>query len=446
MAHSQRASPPLLAPDAEAVDPQRRRALQETRLQRLIDRLLVVGGLQADRLREHGVDSGADVRLGDLHRLPTVDKRDLAEHYPYGLRASRADDIVAVHGSSGTHGEITLVPYTAHDVHVWTEVMARALAGAGTTRRSSVHSAFGYGLFTGGLGMHYGAMRLGATALPASSGATDRQLRMVLDLRPDVLCCTPSYAIYLGESFRATGIAPGQLSPRVGLFGAEPWTTRMRDEIEELLGLRALDIYGITEIIGPGVACESLDSGGLLNIAEDHFYPEVVAPDGTPLPDGTRGELVFTTLTKTGMPLLRYRTGDIATLHPPEPDAPRTLRRMSRVLGTTEDRMTIRGVTVFPVEIESVVLADPRVAPHYLVVEDRRDPGQPELLVALETRDAHEDAGRLRRDLEHAVLQHLGLSCTVRVLGPNHFPRIETGKTRRMVRWNHGVAPLPGLE
>lgn len=381
-----------------------------------------------------------------MHRLPTVSRQDLGDQYPFGMQAADADDIVCVHGSSGIKGRPTLVPYTAHDVDVWTQVMARAFGGAGATRHSFVHSAFGYGLFTGGLGMHYGAMRLGATVLPVSSGTTDRQLRMILDLRPDVLCCTPSYAIYLGEAFRATGITPDQLSLRVGLFGAEPWTERMRDEIENLLGLRALNIYGLAEIIGPGVACESLDSEGLLNVAEDHFYPEVLGPNGETLPDGATGELVLTTLTKTGMPLLRYRTGDIAAVHPPAPGAARTLRRMSRILGRSDEMLVIRGVTVFPVEVEYVLLADRRVSPHYLVVEDRRDPSRPEMMVAVETHDPHEDFGSLQQDLVNALRQRLGISCVVRVLKPNHFPRQETGKTTRLARWEHGVAPLPGLE
>lgn len=437
---------PLTAPEAEGIDPQRRREVQEHRLQRLIDRLLVADGLQAERLRARGVSDGRDVTLADLHLLPTASKQDLWDHYPFGLQAARPDDIVCVHGSSGTMGRATLVPYTAHDVDIWAQVMARALGGAGATRGSRVHSAYSYGLFTGGLGVHHGAMRLGANVLPVSDGATDRQLRLLLDLRPEVLCCPPSYGIYLGESFRATGIPPAQLSLRVGLFGAEPWTELMRDEIESLLGLRALNIYGLTEIIGPGVACESLDSEGLLNVAEDHFYPEVIGPDGDPLPDGSTGELVLTTLTKTGMPLLRYRTGDIASLHPPVPGAARTLRRMSRVTGRADDMVIIRGINVYPMEVEDVLLADPRVAPHYLIVEDRRDSSHPALLVAVESNDAREDFGCLQRDLENALRKRLEIDCEVRVLAPNLFPRDETSKPARVIRWEHGVAPLPGLE
>ncbi|MER7079494.1 phenylacetate--CoA ligase family protein, partial [Saccharopolyspora kobensis] len=371
MATAQGVRPPLVAPEIEGAAPERRREMQEQRLRRLVDRLLAAGGVQGGRLRDCGVERGDDVSLDQLHRLPLLAKEDFWDSYPFGLRSAPAEDVVCVHASSGTAGRQTLVAYTAHDVDVWAHVMARALGGAGVTRRSFVHCSYGYGMFTGGLGVHHGATRLGATVLPASSGATDRQLRLLLDLRPDVLCCTPSYAIYLGEAFAATGITAEQLSLRVGVFGAEPWTEEMRQGVERLLGLRAMNIYGLTEVIGPGVACESLDSGGLLNIAEDHFYPEVVGPDGQPLADGQPGELVFTTLTKTGTPLLRYRTGDVAALHGPAAGSARTLRRMSRVLGRTDDMLVIRGVNVFPSEVEAVLLADPRVAPHYLIVEDR---------------------------------------------------------------------------
>ncbi|WP_249124473.1 phenylacetate--CoA ligase family protein [Saccharopolyspora erythraea] len=446
MTTAQRVSPPLAAPAAEGCDPERRREQQERRLRRLVDRLLAADGVQAGRLREAGVGAGADVGLDDLHRLPYVTKQDFWDHYPFGLRTAPASDVVCVHGTSGTLGRQTLVPYTSHDVEVWSEVMARALGGAGVTRRSLVHCAYGYGLFTGGLGFHHGVMRLGAAVLPVSSGGTDMQLRLMLDLGPDVLCCTPSYGIYLGESFRSTGITSDQLSLRVGLFGAEPWTEQMRVEIERLLGIRALNIYGLTEIIGPGVACESLDSEGLLNIAEDHFYPEVVGVDGEPVPDGEPGELVFTTLTKTGLPLLRYRTGDIAALCGPVPGSARTLRRMSRVIGRADDMLIIRGVNVFPSEVEAVLLEDRRVAPHYMVIEDRRDSSRPELLVAVEPYDEGGDVPVLETDLAAALAERLGLSCVVRVLQPGSIPRATNGKARRVVRWSHGLAPLPGLE
>ena len=347
------------------------------------------------------------------------------------------EDVVCVHGSSGTGGRPTLVPYTAADVDVWAQVMARALGGAGATRRSLVHNAYGYGLFTGGLGVHHGAMRLGATVLPLSGGMTERQVRLIADLKPDILTCTPSYAIFLGE---ALGAPPPSL--RAGLFGAEPWTNEMRAQIEQLLGLRALDIYGLSEIIGPGVAAESLDSDGMLNVAEDHFFVEAIGADGQPVPDGTPGELVFTTLTKTGMPLLRYRSGDVAALAGPVPGAPRTLRRMSKLLGRTDDMLVVRGVNVFPTEIEAVLLADGRVSPHYVVVEDRRVPARPELIVAVEPVSA---AGNLAAELTGALRERLGITCVVRVLAAGGVPRTEVGKAKRLYRWADGPAPLDGL-
>ncbi|MCP2261368.1 phenylacetate-CoA ligase [Streptoalloteichus tenebrarius] len=440
--------PHLVDPGAEGANPERRRELQQHRLRTLVDRLLAGGGIQAERLRAAGVRQGLDVSLGDLHRLPTVSKPDLWEHYPFGLRLAPETDIVCVHGSSGTGGRPTLIPYTAHDLDVWAQVMARALGGAGATRTSIIHCAYGYGLFTGGLGVHHGAIRLGATVVPMSGGMTDRQLRMLMDLRADVLCCTPSYAIHLGEALRASGVAPEELALRAGVFGAEPWTDGMRAQIEQSLGLRALDIYGLSEVIGPGVACESLDSEGMLNVAEDHFYVEAVDDEGRPVPDGTPGELVFTTLTKTGMPLLRYRTGDIARLAGPAPGSPRTLRRMSRLLGRRDDMLVVRGVNVFPSEIEAVLLSDERVAPHYLVVEDRRDPARPELRIAVEPfadSVAGDAAEALRRDLVGRLRERLGIGCVVTVLPPGGVPRSETGKARRLARWTGGEPPVRGL-
>ena len=431
---------PLVEPDAEGIDPQRRRELQERRLRQLVDRLRAAGGLQAERLAAAGVTAGDDVGLDDLHRLPMVTKRDLWDHYPEGLRAAAPEDIVCIHGSSGTGGRPTLVPYTAADIDVWAQVMARALGGAGATRRSLIHNAYGYGLFTGGLGVHHGGMRLGATVLPLSGGMTDRQVRMIVDLKPDILTCTPSYAIFLGEALAAAGIVP--VSLRAGLFGAEPWTNEMRAQVERLLGLRALDIYGLSEIIGPGVAAEALDSDGMLNVAEDHFFVEAVDSDGRPVPDGTPGELVFTTLTKTGMPLLRYRSGDVATLAGPVPGAPRTLRRMSKLLGRTDDMLVVRGVNVYPTEIEAVLLADDRVSPHYLVVEDRRTAARPELWVAVEQTGGSES---LAADLDAALRERLGITCVVRVVAQGSVPRTEVGKAKRFVRWSEGAPPVAGL-
>jgi phenylacetate-CoA ligase len=435
---------PLTDPDAEGIAPERRLVVQERRLRALVDRLLSANGLQAERLRGVGLAAGAEVNLDDIGKLPMVTKSDLWQSYPEGLRAVDDDQIVCIHGSSGTGGRPTLIPYTAQDLDIWAQVMARALGGAGATRRSIVHNAYGYGLFTGGLGVHHGAIRLGATVLPISGGMTDRQVTLINDLRPDILTCTPSYAVHLGEAMVAAGVAPTSL--KAGVFGAEPWTDSLRAQIERLLGIRALDIYGLSEIIGPGVACESLDSQGMLNVAEDHFYVEALDPSGAPVPDGAPGELVFTTLTKTGMPLLRYRSGDVAALAGPLPGAPRTLRRMSKILGRMDDMLVIRGVNVYPTEIEAVLLADHRVSPHYLLVEDRRVDSRPELRIAVEHAGGDLDGEEvLRRDLEHALRERLAVGCVVQVLAAGSVPRTETGKARRLARWTEGEPPVAGL-
>ncbi|GLY48664.1 AMP-binding protein [Lentzea sp. NBRC 102530] len=405
-------------PNAKIGDmaPEALRELQEQRLRALIDLLLSTDNLQARRLREIGVTRGTDVRLDEIDRLPTISKQDLWDHYPFGLRTAADEDIVCVHGSSGTGGRPTLIPYTANDVAVWSEVMARALEGAGATKTSVIHNAYGYGLFTGGLGVHHGGLRLGATVIPMSGGMTERQVRLIEDLKPDVLCCTPSYALRLAEDLDADN------SIEVGVFGAEPWTDEMRREIEQRLNIRALDIYGLSEIIGPGVACESLDSEGLLNIAEDHFYPETLD-----------GELVFTTLTKTGMPLLRYRTGDVATVHQPR-NGP--LRRMSKLKGRKDDMLVIRGVNVFPTEIEAVVLE--LASPHYLIVEDRRTTTAQLHVVVESTED-------VRSRLVEKLKERLGITCLVHVLEPGKLPRTEVGKAQRLARWTQGQAPIDGL-
>lgn len=404
-------------PKIECMDPEARRELQEQRLRGLVDRLLSTDNFQGRKIREVGVTRGTEVTLDEIHLLPTISKQDLWDHYPFGLRIAEEEDVVCVHGSSGTGGRPTLIPYTANDVEIWAEVMARALKGAGATQRSTIHNAYGYGLFTGGLGVHHGGLRLKATVIPMSGGMTERQIRLIEDLKPDVLCCTPSYALRLAEDL------PQNNSIEVGIFGAEPWTEEMRQEIQQRLNIKALDIYGLSEVIGPGVACESLDSEGLLNIAEDHFYPET-----------EDGELIFTTLTKTGMPLLRYRTGDVATLH--EPKGQRTLKTMSKLKGRKDDMLIIRGVNVFPTEIEAVVLE--HASPHYLIVEDRRTTTA-QLHVAVEsTQD-------ITKNLTHSLKERLGITCQVHVLEPGKLPRTEQGKAQRLARWTQGQAPIDGL-
>jgi phenylacetate-CoA ligase len=323
-------------------------------------------------------------------------------------------------------------------------VVARSLVGAGTTRRSMIHNAYGYGLFTGGLGIHNGARALGATIVPMSGGQTARQLRLIQDLRPDVLTCTPSYAIYLGEAAAAAGIDPSSLSLRAGVHGAEPWTDAMRARIESLLGIRALDIYGLSEIIGPGVACETLESAGWLHVQEDHFLVEALDPvTGMPVADGELGELTFTTLTKEALPLLRYRTGDLARLDR-TPVGERTTVKMSKVVGRSDDMLIIRGVNIYPSEIEAVVMADDAVGLQYVLVVDSTSP-MPRLIVCCEPRESTVDADGLRGRLVGALSQRLGVSCDVVVSAPGSLPRTEVGKAQRLIKWSEGPAPLPGL-
>jgi phenylacetate-coenzyme A ligase PaaK-like adenylate-forming protein len=320
---------------------------------------------------------------------------------------------------------------------------------AGATPSSIVHNAYGYGLFTGGMGIHQGALRLGAMVVPVSGGMTARQLTLLRDLRPDILTCTPSYAIHLGEAFAEAGVKPGEIGLKAGVFGAEAWSEPMRARIEDLLGLRALDIYGLSEVIGPGVAAECLVAQDGLHINEDHFLVEAVNPvTGEPVPDGTPGELVFSMLTRQAMPLLRYRSGDIAALRRGDCACGRTLIRMSKVSGRSDDMLVIRGVNVYPGEVERVLLADGRVSPHYLLVVDARTAVM-DLIVTVEPITAHaagpEATQPLASELEIAVRAQLGLRTQVRVFSAGTLPRTEVGKAVRVVTWAAGEPPLPGL-
>src|SRR3954451_22395124 len=373
----------MFDPRAEAMSADERHAVQGHRLRELIDRLLAADGVQAERLRAAGVNAGAAVGMRDLPNLPTTDKQALWDHYPFGMLAVPREDVVAVHGSSGTGGRPTLVGYTRSDLDLWGEMVARSLGCAGITAGDVVHNAYGYGLFTGGMGFHLGGIRLGATVIPVSGGMTARQLTLIEDLKPKVLTCTPSYAVTLGEAAQREGRDLSSL--RAGIFGAEPWTESLRAQIEALLPLKALDVYGLSEVIGPGVATECIESQSGLHVNEDHFIVECVDVDtGEAVPDRQAGELTFTTVTKEALPLLRYRTGDIAALTRGRCDCGRTLVRMSKVLGRRDDMLVVRGVNVYPSEVEAVVLGRPELAPHYLLVVDEREP-VPELVVCCES-------------------------------------------------------------
>jgi len=458
----------MFEPSAEAMPAEELAALQEMRLRTLAGRLLASDGVQGQRLRDAGVTAPDDVCLVDLPRLPMVTKADLWAAYPFGMIEVPQQDVVAVHGSSGTGGRPTLVAYTRADLALWARMCARALAAAGATRASLVHNAYGYGLFTGGLGIHQGTIELGATVVPASGGMTPRQVTLIRDLRPDILTCTPSYAIRLGEALAEAGLRPGHgVAFTAGLFGAEPWSGQMRARIEELLGLRALDIYGLSEVIGPGVSAECLEAADGLHVNEDHFVVEAVDPEtGAPVPEGTRGELVFSTVTREALPLLRYRTGDIAALRRGTCACGRTLVRMSKVTGRRDDMLVLRGVNVYPSEIERVLLAAPALSPDYLLVLDEREDAR-RLIVCCEYKTAAaappgstataagggEPGGAPggaepvpgEIDLEARLRAELGVSVRVRVLPGGTVPRSELGKAVRVVRWHDGRPPLPGL-
>jgi phenylacetate-coenzyme A ligase PaaK-like adenylate-forming protein len=436
----------MFEPEAESMPPEPLAELQEQRLRGLISRLLALDGLQGKRLADVGVTAADEVKLTDLPALPAITKQDLWDAYPFGLLAVPREEVVAVHGSSGTGGRPTLVSYTRADLKLWARMCARALAAAGATPASLVHNAYGYGLFTGGLGIHQGAIELGATVVPVSGGMTPRQVTLIADLQPDILTCTPSYAIRLGEALAEAGLRPGEgLSLKAGIFGAEPWTDELRGRLEELLGLRALDIYGLSEIIGPGVAAECYVAADGLHVNEDQFLVEVIDPvSGEPVPEGSPGELVFTTVTKEALPLLRYRTGDIATLRRGSCPCGRTLAKMSKIAGRKDDMLVVRGVNVYPSEVERVLLAHPAIAPDYLLVVDERAP-QTRLIACCELGTGPSSAGPVSAELESGLKDALGLSVAVALLPPGTVPRTEVGKAVRVRRWPGGDPPLPGL-
>ena len=441
----------MFEPELEAMPDGQRARLQLARLRGLVDRLLADGGVQAERLRQAGVGGGQDITgLDDLPRLPMTGKRDLWDAYPFGMTGVPVADVVAVHGSSGTGGRPSLVAYTRADLALWARMCARALVAAGATRDSIVHNAYGYGLFTGGIGFHQGAIELGAAVVPASGGMTPRQVTLIRDLRPDILCCTPSYAIRLGEALAEAGVRPAEgLALKAGLFGAEPWSNELRARIEDLLGLRALDVYGLSEVIGPGVSCECTEVADGLHVNEDHFLVEAIAGDGQPVPDGMPGELVFSTLTREAQPLLRYRTGDVASLRRGPCGCGRTLVKMSKVTGRRDDMLVLRGVNVYPSEVERVLLGHPAIGPDYLLVLDERQAGG--TLIAcceyLTTGGAGPgDPAAAASDLESRLRVELAVSVQVRVLPPGTVPRTEMGKAVRLARWREGAPPVPGLD
>jgi len=412
-------------------------AIQLRRLRATVARVYHAVPFYRRRFDEAGVTPDDIGSLADLARLPFTTKADLRDNYPYGLFAVPLDNVTRIHASSGTTGKPTVVGYTARDVQTWAELMARSLTAAGARKEDIVHNAYGYGLFTGGLGVHYGAEKLGASVIPVSGGNTRRQILIMKDFGPTVLTCTPSYALHLAEAAEEMGVSFRELRFKSGLFGAEPWSERMRAEIEGRLHLKAMDIYGLSEIMGPGVAVECLEAQRGLHVFEDHFIPEIVHPEtGQPLPYGTPGELVFTTITKEAFPLIRYRTRDLSSLHPEPCRCGRTLVRMSRVQGRSDDMLIIRGVNVFPSQIESVILETRRFTPHYQLVVERVD-NLDRLTVLVEMQpelfsDAIKNLQALERELEGAIRETLGVTVRVRLVEPKTLQRSE-GKAARVI-------------
>ncbi|RTI49740.1 phenylacetate--CoA ligase [Thermus scotoductus] len=440
----------MYQPELETLSREKLRALQEERLSNIVAYVYERVPFYRRLLDEAGVDPKGVRTLEDLPKLPFTKKDHLRENYPFGLFAVPRERLARIHASSGTTGKPTVVGYTKNDLQVFAEVVARSLAAAGAKPGMMLHNAYGYGLFTGGLGLHGGAEALGMTVVPVSSGMTERQLMLIQDFRPEVISCTPSYAQTLAEEFRKRGVSPEALSLEYAVLGAEPWTEAIRKQVDEGLGVRSTNIYGLSEIIGPGVANECVEERQGSHIWEDHFLPEVVDPDsGEPLPEGQVGVLVFTTLTKEAMPLLRYWTGDLTFLTYEACSCGRTHVRMGPILGRTDDMLIIRGVNVYPTQVEAVLSGIPEVEPYYQIVV-RREGTLDEAELKVEVSEAFfQEIGRkalfdevieadhrlhaLREKVAHKIKDSIGVSMKVTLLAPGEAPRSEGGKLRRVL-------------
>jgi phenylacetate-CoA ligase len=410
--------------------------VQNERLLSTVKRIYHNVPFYRQKMQEKGIEPGDIRSIEDLKKLPFTYKQDLRDTYPYGMFAVSLSEIVRIHASSGTTGKQTVVGYTRRDIDIWSEIMARTLVCAGANKNSFIQVAYGYGLFTGGLGVHYGAERVGASVIPISGGNTKRQLQIMKDFGTTLLACTPSYALYLSEEMEDGGIKKDELKLEAGVFGAEPWSENMRQEIEDRLGIVAIDIYGLSEVMGPGVASECRHQCGL-HIQEDHFIPEIINPEtGEVLPEGQLGELVFTTISKEGLPLIRYRTRDISSLNYEKCECGRTSVRMNKVTGRTDDMIIIRGVNVFPSQIESVLLETGKTAPHYLLIVDRV--GKLDVLeIWVEmTHEMFSDEVRRLEDIERKIRKKieatLGISAKVKLVEPKTIERSE-GKAKRVI-------------
>jgi phenylacetate-CoA ligase len=393
------------------------------------------------KMKEAGITPEHITSLDDLALLPFTLKDDLRQNYPFGMFTVDMSEVVRVHASSGTTGKPTVVGYTRADIELWADLMARALVCGGATTGDMVHNAYGYGLFTGGLGAHYGAEKLGATVIPVSGGNTKRQITIMVDFRSTVLLSTPSYALNLADAMAEMGIDPESLALRVGIFGAEPWSESMRTEVERKLSIKAVDIYGLSEVIGPGVAMECLDSSGGMHVFEDHFLPEIIDPvTGAVLPPGEKGELVFTALTKEAFPVIRYRTKDICRLFYETCRCGRTLVRMDKVTGRSDDMLIIRGVNVFPSQIEHVLVGTDGVEPHYRIIVEREG-ALDKMTVEVEVSDSLfsdeiKELEQLRRRITHDIKDILGVTCRVQLVNPRSITRSE-GKAQRVIDRRH---------
>jgi phenylacetate-CoA ligase len=411
-----------------------------------------IAALQAERLKwtlDHVYRNVAHYRAGfdaagvhpddfrtleDLAKFPFTTKQELRDNYPYGMFAVPRQEVVRIHASSGTTGKPTVVGYTQADIDMWSDLMARSIHAAGGRRGDIAHVAYGYGLFTGGLGAHYGAERLGCTVIPMSGGQTEKQVQLICDFKPDIILVTPSYMLNIADEFRRQGIDPKSTALRIGMHGAEPWTDAMRAEIEATFGIDAIDVYGLSEVIGPGVACECVEAKDGPVLWEDHFYPEIIDPaTGEVLPDGSHGELVFTSLTKQAMPVIRYRTRDLTRLLAP---TARSMRRIGKITGRSDDMLIIRGVNVFPSQIEELILRQPRLSPHYLI-EVSRDGHLDAMKVDVELKPEFRYASGPEKefvalDLQHHIKSYIGISARIDIVEVGGIER-SIGKARRVI-------------
>ncbi len=421
----------------ECMLPDEMKELQSNRLKNLVNRVYERVPFYKKKFDEIGLKPEHIQSIDDIEKLPFTKKVDLRDNYPFKLFAVPMEEILEIHASSGTTGKPTVVAYTKNDIKLWSTVMARTIAGVGGTSKDIVQNAYGYGLFTGGLGVHYGALELGAAVVPVSSGGTKRQLMLMQDFKTTILTCTPSYALFMAEEAREMGIDPAKTSIRIGILGAEPWSDGMRKEIEKIWNIQAMDIYGLSEIIGPGVSFECQGKCGL-HISSDFFYPEVIDPKtGKHVEEGEKGELVITTLTKEALPLIRYKIGDIVSLdYSPCPECKRTLPRMSKVAGRTDDMIIIRGVNVFPSQIETVLLQVEGAEPHYLIVVDRQHSMDimevqvevNEKVFSDEVKNLENLSGKIKKEIESV----LGIMVNIKLVEPKTIER-SMGKAKRVI-------------